>query len=210
MAGQRVKIRVQILHVDLEVRRGLRTVDQHDCANGVCHLRNFFQRRDRAQRIGNMGDGDYFRALVEQFGVGIHVEFARVADGNHAQHCAGGITHHLPRHDVGMMLHFRNDNFIAGLEFAAAITKRNQVDCFRGATHENDFFILARVDELANLASCAFIGIGRALAQIVHTAMDVRIEMRVIVALGVDHRPGFLRGGGVVEIDQRLAVDQLF
>ena len=54
--------------------------------------------------------------------------------------------------------------------------------------------------------SGVFVGVGRLLAQFVHAAMDVGVFGFVVADDAVDHGAGLLRGGGVVEIDQRLAV----
>src|SRR3989338_8900526 len=40
-----------------------------------------------------------------------------------------------------------------------------------------------------------------------HAAMDVRIFLRVDICHGIDHGLRLRRGGGVVEIDERLAVN---
>ena len=59
----------------------------------------------------------------------------------------------------------------------------------------------------AHLLARVLVGFGGALAQQVHAAMDVRVVVRVVVDERVDDRLRLLAGGGVVEINQRLAVN---
>src|SRR5207253_2808551 len=52
------------------------------------------------------------------------------------------------------------------------------------------------------------IRVGRALAQVVDTAMYVRVLSSVVVLERVDYLSWFLAGGGVIEVDQRFPVDR--
>ena len=54
-----------------------------------------------------------------------------------------------------------------------------------------------------------FVMAGGALAQLVHAAMDVGVIQLVELVHGVQNHLRFLGGGGVIQIDQRLAVDVL-
>ena len=49
------------------------------------------------------------------------------------------------------------------------------------------------------------VSLGRAGAQLVQAAMHVGVVVLVVVPQRIEHRARLLRGGGVVEIDQRLA-----
>jgi hypothetical protein len=41
------------------------------------------------------------------------------------------------------------------------------------------------------------------------TTVDIAVLMQIVVALAVNDAQGFLRSGGIVEIDQRLTIDLL-
>ena len=69
--------------------------------------------------------------------------------------------------------------------------------------------MLARIDEASHLDARAFVFVGGALAQRMDAAMDVGVDVRVVALQRIDHRLRLLRGGGIVEIDQRLAVHRL-
>ncbi len=67
--------------------------------------------------------------------------------------------------------------------------------------------------EWAALRNClhgrarGFVLFGRAFGKIVHAAMNVGVAALVVAHDRVDHRARLLRRGGVVEIDERLAVN---
>ena len=60
------------------------------------------------------------RAVAQQFLVLIEEKFAVVADRHDAQHGPGLLAEHLPGHDVGVMLHRRDDDLVAGAEVRPA------------------------------------------------------------------------------------------
>jgi hypothetical protein len=62
---------------------------------------------------------------------------------------------------------------------------------------------------LAARARAASNAVRGAHAQLVDAAMDVGVVALVVIDQRLNHRARFLRRGGVVEIDQRLAVDFL-
>ena len=67
----------------------------------------------------------------------------------------------------------------------------------------------AGVEERADALARRLVGVGRALAQHVHAAMDVGVVVAVVARDRVDHRLRLLRRRRVVEIDERLAVDRV-
>ena len=87
---------------------------------------------------------------------------------------------------------------------------RDEVDALGGVAREDD---LARVDAALKNAADALarrlVGVGRPGAQLVHAAVDVRVDRRRSsreIASSTDSR--LLRRRRVVEIDERLAVDR--
>src|SRR5205823_4362703 len=91
----------------------------------------------------------------------------------------------------------------------AAITMHYQVNAFGRAAHEDTFLRLTGIDEALNFLARAFVGGRRFHAEIVHAAMNVRVFLLDVLRAAFNHHHGHLRGRGVVEIDQRLAVDSL-
>ena len=108
-----------------------------------------------------------------------------------------------------MMLQFRDDDLITGPERLAAITLRDQVDGLGGAAHKDHFLAGWRVDKLAELVPGRFIFGRGLLAERVQAAMNVGVIFTVVTGQRLDNPGRFLRGRGVVEIDQRLAAHGL-
>ena len=90
----------------------------------------------------------------------------------------------------------------------AAVGLRHQVDGLGRAAHKDDLAGSGRVDELLHrLARPLRTPRSRSCESVMHAAMDVGVVVLVIAHDRVDHRVRLLRGGRVVEIDQRRAVD---
>ena len=107
------------------------------------------------------------------------------------------------------MLHFREQNHVAGLEIFCAPGTGDEIDAFGRAAREDDFVGAFGVDEFCGAGAGGFKRVRRAVAQFMDAAMDVGVVVLVIMHQRVNHRAGLLRRGGVVEINQRLAVDLL-
>ncbi len=108
-----------------------------------------------------------------------------------------------------MVLHLGEQDHVAGLRFLVPHDVGDEVDAFGGAAGEDDFVGAAGVDEFRGAGAGGFESGGGAIAQFVDAAMDVGVVVLVIMAQRLDHRARFLRRGGVVEINQRLAMDLL-
>ena len=74
---------------------------------------------------------------------------------------------------------------------------------------KDDLLGVGRIEEAADGLSRRLVRVGRASAQRMHTAMDVGVLFDVVVHERIEHRLRLLRRRGVVEIDERLAVDAL-
>ena len=84
-----------------------------------------------------------------------------------------------------------------------------QVQRLGGATRENDLLRFLGMDEIGHGLTSMFVGLGRLLAQVMHSTVDVAVLVQVIVALTLDDAQRLLSGGGIVEIDQGLAINLL-
>ena len=85
VAGEHVEIGVERLHVDRHVAHGLGAVDQHARAVAVRHLDHVARWRDRAERIGDMGEGDDACLRIEQLLVLVEQDIAAIVDRSDTQ-----------------------------------------------------------------------------------------------------------------------------
>ena len=115
----------------------------------------------------------------------------------------------LPRHEIRMMLHHGRENFVTRLEVGFAPTARHGIDRGCRALREDDFLRLAGIDELPDLFAGLLILLGTALAESMNSAMHVGVVVLVDAGDSIDHLPGPLRAGGVVEKHERMTVEHV-
>jgi hypothetical protein len=132
-----------------------------------------------------------------------------VVDGDNAQDCALFGGQHLPGNDVGVVLDPADDDLVALVDVLASPALGNQVDGLGGAADEHDLLGRRRVEEVRDLGASILVGVGGAGGKFVGGAVDVGVLVLVEVFQAVDDGLRLLRGGGVVEPDQRTAIDLL-
>ena len=150
VAAECVEVAVEGLHIDGEVGHGLRAIDEDGNAHAMREIDHFADRGHRAQRIRNLGDGDEFGARADQPGKFFEFKLAAVVDGRNAEMRAFFLAQNLPRHNVGVMLHGRDENFIAGADMGAAVALRHEIDGLGGAADEDDLARVGSVEEAAH------------------------------------------------------------
>ena len=207
MTTERKEVAVESLHVKGFMGCTLGSIDEYgnamlmgdadDVGNGILG----------AQHIAHMGDADEARAVGEQLAEGIEVKAIVVAQGDDTQADATLRGLQLPRHDVGVVFHLADDNLVALLHLALAERLCHEVDGLGGATCEDNLFYLAGVDETAHPLTGSLMEVGGLLREIVDATMYIGIHVQIFVAHGIEHTQRLLRCGGVVEVDQRSAID---
>ncbi len=108
-----------------------------------------------------------------------------------------------------MVFHRGNYDLVAFFNVFPAPGTGYQVDAFGSAAYEDEFVFAACVEEEFGLRACLLVGGGGALRQLVYAAVNVGTVHFVKAADGIDHREGFLRSGGGIQIHQGFAVDFL-
>ena len=207
VAGQHVEIGAERLHVDRHVTHGLGAVDQHTRAVAMRHLDHVARGRDGAERVGDMGEGDDARLRIEQRLVFVEQDVAAIVDRGDAERGALRVAEHLPRHDIRVMFEIGDDHLVALVDIPPAPGLGHEIDRLGRAAHPDDAVVGGRVEEAADFLARRFEGIGGAGGERMRRAVHVRVLARIEMRKPVDHGLRLLRGGGVVEPDQRPAVD---
>ena len=174
-----------------------------------------FIRRPLARGVGAGGDGEHARAAVRQqrgqvglvqaaFGVG------RQYDQLRATHARGV----LPRHQIGVVFQPADDDAIAraqpGLGRPGSPQPlRDGVQRLGRAAGEDELVLAGCADEGFKRGARGIVGVGGALAQAVHAAVNVGALAFFEMAHGLQHLARHLGGGRVVQIGQLVAVDGL-
>ncbi len=206
VTGKDVEIDVQRLDVHLLVDNGLAAVQQHRNAHRVGRLDDLAGGIDGPQHVRHVRDGHHPGLRPEEGAISVHVEPAIVGDRRELQHDALPLAQEMPGHDVGVVLHFREHDLVAGLQ-GPAERRSDQVDRLGAPLGEDDLVGRGGVDQPGDGRAGALIGLGGLVGQGMEAAMDVRIGRLHQPDHGVHDRARLLRGGGVIQIDQRPAVD---
>ena len=206
VAAQGQEVAVQLLHVDAEVGCALCGVDEHGHAVLMGPSDDVGHRVHRAQHVAHVCEAEQAGALADVFVEQVGAQQPVVADGQVAHHDAAALGLHLPGHDVGVVLHVGEQHLVAGLHVCRAEGGCHQVDGLGGAACEDDFGRGAGVEESAHALACCFVQLGGLLAEVVHASVHVGVGVEVLAAHGVEHRQRLLRGGGIVEVNQRAAM----
>ena len=152
--------------------------------------------------VGDMGDGNEPRPLVQQSGESGHVQAAGAVDRRDHQLDTDPIAKKLPGHDVGMMFQLGNDHLIAGAQERGTPGVSDQIKCLGGAADEDDLGVVRSVEKPSNRVPRSVVTIGRSGAQTVDAAMHVGIVGSVELRQSIDHRTWLLRACRGVEEDQ--------
>ena len=206
VAGDRIEITADGGHVHAQVRRGLRAIDHAGDAALARFAADLAHRVDGAQHVGHMRHRQQLHVRGHRRVQRIQVEAAVGQDLGHADGCPGALRDQLPRHDVGVVLHARDQDHVAGLQARQGPRIGHQVDREGGAAAQHQF-VGTHVEEARQGAARAFVGVGGLAAQRMHRTADIGVVTPVEGVHRIDHRQRLLRGVGVVEIHQRLAVD---
>jgi len=112
---------------------------------------------------------------------------------------------HLPRNDVGVVLHMGEDDCVTLAEVGTTPRVGRKVQRFGGVLGEHHFACRVCIDELGNLRSRAFVCVGGIRRQGVRAATDRGVVLAHESGHGVDHAVGFVRRVGTIQIMNRLA-----
>ena len=105
-----------------------------------------------------------------------------------------------------MVLHGRNQNLVSFFE-KSRHPRGNYIDTVCCSGGEDDLVSLANPKVILKGLTRLLKGIGRQLRKVVYPAVNVRVVARVIIYYSVDNRLRCLRGGRVIEVQQRLPID---
>ena len=117
------------------------------------------------------------------------------------------LAHHLPRHDIRVVLHRADDDLVASGDEGFASGRCDEVDGLRSTTGEDKPFGRGRSDEVSDTTARSFVVLGRDLAEVVHTTMDVGIGRIIGLLDGLNDAARLLSGRSIVEVNEGLTID---
>mmetsp|Transcript_9977 Transcript_9977/g.21175 ORF Transcript_9977/g.21175 Transcript_9977/m.21175 type:complete len:443 (+) Transcript_9977:317-1645(+) len=195
------EVAAEPLHVDRHVRHALARVDQHARADALRGGDDLLDRRDGAECIGDVREGDELGARREQRGEVRGVDALVLVQPRVLEREVAPLCEQLPRHQIGVMLRHREHHLVAGAE-PRAVRRRHQVDRLGRAAREDDLLPRRRVDEGGHLVARAFVRRRRTHRERVRAAVDVGVVARLVRAHRGDDGRWLVRGGGGVEVGE--------
>ena len=209
MTGEHVEVAPEGAHVEGDVRRGLGAVE-HDVRSLLPgEPGDLLDRIHGSERVRNVDHRDDARPIAQQRRETFHVELASVGDRRRQHFRPGALRNHLPGHDVRVVLHPGQEDFVPFPERVAAERRGHQVQALGGPADENDLFGGLRPEEPRHPATRTLVVLRRPLREDVDAAMDVRVGGLVHPVHRVEHRPRLLGARGVVEVGDRPAAHLL-
>ena len=209
VTGERKEVASEFLNIERHVPDALRRINKSDCANSARFLAEIDDRIDRSEGIRNLSEGKHFHFGRKQRRKFFEREGAVVANRNEPQLRANSFAEQLPGHKVAVVLHLGEQNHVTGAETFSAPSLRDQINALSCAAGEYDLVRARRADEISHALPGFFVMLGRAHTQCVQAAMHVGVFMFVITSDDIEDGARLLGGGGVVEVNQGMAVDAL-
>ena len=209
VAGDRIEIDIQRLHVHDLMHRALASIRQHRHAFGVRPRHNLFQRRHRAQHVRHMRDRNQLGLRPDGGIQCLDIQRTVIAQIDPTQHRALPLAQEMPRHDVGVMLHHRQHDLVVRLNAGREEGIGDEIDRLGAALGENDLVFMFGVQKLLHCAARRFVTVRRLGGEIMHPAMHIRVFAAREIAHRVQNLLRLLRRGRAIQINQRLAVHRL-
>lgn len=107
------------------------------------------------------------------------------------------------------MLHLGEEDHITLAEKSPAPRLCHQIYAFSGSPREDNFISAGRSEIFRHLLPGFFISFRRTRTQFVKATMHVGVVVLIIMSQHLEHRFWFLRGCGVVEVNERMPMRPL-
>ena len=165
MACEYVEVCPQISDVDVEMNGALRAVHQDGDAALMGEPDHLLDRRRRSQDIRHLRDSDDPGSLIQGPLKRVDREGTIIANVDPPQYGPLAFAMEMPRHNVGVMLHYAERNFVARTNVAQTKARRDKVDRLRCRSRKDDLFGRAGIQEPPYCLTRGFVGFRRRICQ---------------------------------------------
>ena len=133
-------------------------------------------RIDGTECIRDMVNRNHAGVGIEECLVDLQVKNTLVGKRNDAESGTFLFTSQLPRNDIGVVLHARDDNLVVFANELTAESGSNQVDTLGSATGENNLFGAGSMNKLLDLLTHSLVAFGSKCGEMVGATVDVAVE----------------------------------
>ena len=207
MPAEHEEVAIKLLHVDLEMGCTLGPIYDDRNVMFMCNTNDFRYRIDGSQDVADMRDAHNLGLFAKHTLEGFEVENAVIVYRNDLQNNAFSGLLKLPRNNIRMVFDGGNDDFVAFLHESFTETRRDEIESFGGSAGENNLICGSCMNEPAHRFACSLMQFCSLLAEPMHSAMHVGIDIHVFFAHRIQHTERLLRGGRVVEIDKWAVIN---
>ena len=136
----------------------------------------------------------------------LELESPIITNWNKAKPRTCSFRQQLPWHQVAMVLHHSQQDYVACAKKFSTPRLCDQIDTFGGPAGEDDLVCVRRANVISHSLPRVFVSFRRARAERVQSTMDIRVVVLVKVPKHVDHGARLLRSRSAIEINQRMPV----
>ena len=112
----------------------------------------------------------------------------------------------MPRHDIRMMLHHREDNLVTRFHARRSPGIRHHIDALGRARIEDNLVLRSRADKARNDPANSFIPLSRNIAKVMQPTVNIGVFFSIAARDCINHNLRLLRRSTIVQIHQRLAI----
>ena len=139
MTTEGEEIAIEILNIYIEMGNTLCAIYEDMCPVCMSDAPHLFNRIDRSERVANMSHANEARVFGEEFFIVLHLNLAFLVERDNFDSTAFTLTQHLPRHDIGVVFHFADEDFVTFFQKCLAVGTGHEVEAFSCAAREEDF-----------------------------------------------------------------------
>jgi len=205
VAGEDEEVAPDVLHVHGQMGGGLRPVHQHGHAELMRERRDLLDGVLHPGHVGDVGHGHQLHLSLAGRELGLqilHVQHPAVVHLDGRGLDVAALAQQVPRDDVGVVLHLREEHDVAVLEVALGPGVGHDVRAHGGAAGEDEGPGIAGPDERGHRDPRGLVHLRGLAGQPVGTAVDVGVGGAVELLLRLDHRLGLLRRCPAVQVGQ--------
>ena len=187
------------MHIDRRVRYQLGCVDDHSCPVSMGELGDARDIGNRAEDIRHSGHGDNLHVWSQFRLEDGHVETPVIGDGDMVQGGACSFGHHLPRHQVGVVLHLGSQDSISLGKILQPPAEGNSGQGCCRPTGEDDLPLVGRSDEIGDSSPGCLVGLGGRDGELVGTPVNIGVGGASEAIHRFENGYRLLRGGSRIE-----------
>jgi hypothetical protein len=199
--GKRIEIGSQSPDIHGHVGGRLGPIHHHQGPHGPGRLGDLGHRVNGAQHIGDVHHAHQPDPLGQEGAEVLQLQAPIIPKRYGFDPGPRALADQVPGHQVGVVLHLGQENFVAGPQVAQPPGIGHQVEGLGGVAHEDNLALLGP-NKAGQGAAGLLVGLAGLRREGVGPPVHAGVEFPVVAGYRLDDRFGLLAGGRRVEVDQ--------